>query len=248
MSGWVALGMLAISASWKWLLLIVVIAGVTVGALFAAGVFTGGGDKLSPTPPRVAGPTPTVTVPPTKIPTLAATRVPRPAATQSPTLAPPPGPRPTASPAPTPTPAQFQEATPTPAPTAVPGVEVLIYAQGARNLGSLQFVLGYEPTVLAATKVARGTIARDAILEFTANVPGRVWAGIVDANGMTGDGPVAVISFDVVGHGEASTALTLAEVMAYDANTLVDIITRTSEGIFQVSDRSFISPTLSFSR
>ncbi len=234
MSGWLAIVLVAIGTNWKRLLAGLALVGVIVGVLFAAGVFSGDGDGRSPTSAGV----------------LTATPVPTPAPTSSFTVAPIPTPSPTPSPTatPTPTPEPTPSATAAPTPI-VPGeVEVVIQANGAGNVGSLEFVLVYEPAVLKVTTMEQGTLARDAMVEFTTQEPGRVWARIIDAEGITGDGPLAVISFKVVGRSDSSTSLTLAAVSAFDATTLVDLITQTSDGSFRAEDLSITAPTLTFTQ
>ncbi len=236
MSGWLAIVLVAIGTSWKWLLAGLALVGVIVGVLFAAGVFSGDGDGRSPTSAGLL----TVT------PTPSATPVPTPAPTSTPAVVPTPTPSPTPSPTATPTPTPSATATPTPI---VAGeVEVVIQANGAGNVGSLEFVLVYEPAVLEVTTTEQGTLARDAMVEFTTKEPGRVWARIIDADGITGDGPLAVISFKVVGRSDSSTSLTLAAVSAFDATTLVDLITQTSDGSFRAEDLSITAPTLTFTQ
>lgn len=226
---------LGIGASYKWLLGMAVIIGVTVGALFAAGVLGGGDEPVTPGPSLSSVATPT----PKPMPTPIATVPPSP--TPVPTLIPTPTAAPVAAP-PTPT--------ATPEPTVAPAkvVAVPIFLEGATNVGSLEFVLIYEPTVLAVTKVEPGALASNALLESSARTPGLVWAGMIDANGISGDGPVAVVTFTVIGVGESSTLLTLENVVAHDATSLLDIITLSSPGSFTVKDRSLTPPSLGFRR
>ena len=90
------------------------------------------------------------------------------------------------------------------------------------------------------------SIPSDALLDSSIRTPGLVWAGIIDANGISGDGSAAIITFAVVGEAGSSTPLTLDSVVAYDASTLLDIITSASSGNFIVNDRSVTAPSLSF--
>ena len=217
---------IAIGTSYKWLLGMTVIVGVVLGGLFVAGVFGGGGDSDD------------------RLPILSATPGPSP----TPALAPTPTLEPTATPAPKVEPTLA----PTPAPTSTPMVvlpvefKVSINLKGAANVGSLEFVLRYEPTVLKVTGVEIGALARGALLQSSTDTPGVVWAGMIDANGINGDGPAAVITFTVVGDSDASTLLELASVAAYDANTLVDIIAQASPGSYAVRNGSLSAPSLVF--
>ena len=225
---------IAIGASYKWLLGLMVIVGVVIGALFAAGVLGGDGEQdtlgSGLTSATVPVPSPTATPPPTVSPQPSAV----PTALPTPTLVPlpPPTTTPTVTPAP---------------PSATPReITVPIFLQGATNVGSLEFVLVYEPSVLQFTKVEGGSLGSNALLESSNGTPGQVWAGMIDANGMTGDGHAALVTFRVIGNGESSTALTLESVVAYDANTLLDMITQMSPGSFTVKDLSLIPPSVGF--
>ena len=223
---------IAIGASYKWLLGAAVIIGVTVGALFAAGVF-GGGDE-----PGTLGPS------------LVSISTPTPTPTPTPTVAPSPPPVPTLIPTPTAAPVVVVLPTPTATPerTVAPPTEITvpIFLEGAANVGSLEFALVYEPAVLEFTKLEPGALASNALLYSSDRTPGLVWAVMADANGMSGDGPAALVTFSVIGNGESSTTLTLESVSAHDASTLLDIITRSVPGNFTVADASLTPPSLGF--
>lgn len=113
-------------------------------------------------------------------------------------------------------------------------------------MGSLEFILVYEPTVLIVTKVEQGALTSNALLEYSATTPGLVWAGMIDANGISGDGPAAVVTFEVIGSEGSSSALTVKNVVAHDATTLLDIIAQTSPGIFTLNDSSITPPSMKF--
>lgn len=225
---------LALISSYKWLIGAMVIAGVVVGALFASGVIGGGDDS--------GGPAPVTASIPTRVPLATPTPTPSPTSTPRPTAEATAVPNPTTAPLPAPT------QPPTPAPTAVlpKEVKVPVLLEGAANVGSLEFVLSYEPTVLEVTGVEKGFMANNALLDSSIRTPGLVWTGIIDVNGISGDGSAAIITFAVVGDAGSNTALRLDSVVAYDASTLLDIITSASGGHFIVNDRSVTAPSLSF--
>ena len=236
---------IAVATSYKWLLGLIAVVGILIGALFAAGVL-GGGDSGSSGPNFASVPTPEVTPTPTPAPTpiTATNPTPTPTLTPAPTLTPTATVAPTATiePPPPPTP------TNTPAPTvALPReIEVPVLLQGAAGVGSLEFVLLYEPTVLEVTGVKTGALVTTALLESSTLTSGSLWAGIIDAEGISGDGPVAVITFAIVGDSESNSALTLDNVAAYDASLLLDIIAQASAGSFTVKDHSLTAPSLGF--
>ena len=92
------------------------------------------------------------------------------------------------------------------------------------------FYLGTATASTQAVGVEKGTLAGNAMMDFTTARPGRVWVGIVDSNGINGNGSLVVVSFQEVGQGAATGQLTLENVEAYDAQTLIDIITQATPG------------------
>lgn len=118
-----------------------------------------------------------------------------------------------------------------------------INAKGASKVGSLEFVLVYDPSVLEATKVEKGMLAGNTMMESSVETPGRVWVGMIDPNGMNGDDSVAMVSFKVLGK-EGISALDLESIDAHNAETLFDIVTEASLGTFIVKDHSFTAPVI----
>ena len=222
---------IALSASYKWLLGITAVAGILVGALFAAGVL-GGGDSEDDTPRIIP------------------TRVPAATSRTSPTLVPAistPTRQPTATAAPTAQPTPVPQASPTvPAPVVVERVQVPVLLQGAANVGSLEFVLTYDAAVLEAESVELGFLASGALLDFSTETPGALWVAMADANGMTGDGSVVLITFRVLDGNGPGSALELVDVAAFEATSLLDIITDAIPGTFTPTGGGVSSPTLEF--
>ena len=223
---WLEMGLIALSDHWKWavgaatVLLVVVIGTLFLGVL--------GSDTAE------AGPGPSVILEPTAIPDEVSTPVPTSppdvVSTRSPTAVP------TLSP---------QLADPVVLPSTV---NVPIYLTGAKNVGSLEFVLTYDPTVLEVSDVEAGGLAQNSLFDFGVRVPGRLWAGLIDTDGINGDGPVAVVSFEVIGPGSSASRLTLENVATYDARSLLDILTDATSGSFTVDGPTLTAPVLAFPR
>jgi len=112
--------------------------------------------------------------------------------------------------------------------------EVPIEVTGAANIGSMYLELAYDATVLTPTEVKRGKLTANSLLQPNLDDPGRVKIALIDANGFSGDGSVAVVVFDVPGKDGATSALTLENVRANDATTLADIPTAVENGTFRV--------------
>jgi hypothetical protein len=154
---------------------------------------------------------------------------------------------------PTPTPAAAATKTPTPAPatkpTTVPApkfISVPILATLAKNVGSLEFVLVYDPAKLEFAQMEPGVLTGSALIDSSSSQPGRVWAGIVDVEGITGSGPVAVVKFNILERSAGDLPLTLENIAAFDASTLVDIVTATTPGQFNTSGLALLSPIVTF--
>jgi len=211
---------IGIATSWKWLLGSTAVVAALVGILFGVGVLGGGGEAgTTDNTPLATSPTPT------------------PAASPSPTQA--------ASPSPT----QVVTPTVTPQPTVAPAakfISVPVLATRANNVGSLEFVLVYDPAKLELAQVERGLLSGDALIDYSSPGPGRLWAGIIDINGLDGSGPVAVVKFKVRDNVGGTMPLSLESISAYDANTLVDILTTTTPGEFTGAALTPLSPIVTF--
>ena len=215
---------IGILSSWRWLLGSAAVVGALVGLLFAVGVLGGGSDGSgAELPSAIASPTPT------------------PAASTNPTAVP----QPTPTLAPTVAPTVAPTLTPTVAP-APKFISVPILATRANNVGSLEFVLVYDPAKLELEQVERGLLSGDALIDSSTPSPGRLWTGIIDINGIDGSGPVAVVRFKIRDNVGGTMPFTLENVAAFDANTLVDIVTGTTPGKFTVSGVTPLSPIVTF--
>ena len=231
MKTWIGIGLLAMRASWKWLLALFVVVVLVAAGFIAWGILLEDSEAEAANNVETAEPT----VAPK------ATSVPKPVPSQAPKATTAPRPpvdvvvAPTAVVAPTPAPTR-PPATPTVAPppptpsTPTSYVDVPIHLTGAANVGSLEFVLVYDPEVLQVANVAPGTLANSAVIGSNAIAPGRVWVGVADARGIDGSGIVATVTFDVVGRQEGSSHLTLEQIVAHDATSLLDILSNATAG------------------
>ncbi|MEE3246664.1 MAG: cohesin domain-containing protein [Chloroflexota bacterium] len=205
------------TTSWRWLLGSTAVAGALVGLLFGIGVIGGGvGDGDSN--PRLASVSATPT-PDADPGTISESTIPD------------------ASPTAIPEPAVIESAK---------FISVPILATRADNVGSLEFVLTYDPAKVELAQVERGLLSGDALIDSGSPSPGRLWAGIIDINGITGSGPVAVVKFKIKDDADGTMPLSLESIAAYDANTLVDIVTRTTAGAFNIAEAGALSPIVTF--
>ena len=248
MKTWIGIGLLAVRASWKWLLALFVVVVLVVAGFVARGILLE--DSEAKAAINVATPEPAVAPEDTFLPEAVPPQVPK--ATTAPR------PRvdvvvaPTAvvapTPAPTKPPATPTVAPPPPTPSAPASVDVPVHLTGAANVGSLEFVLAYDPDILQVANVAPGALANAAVIGSNALAPGRVWVGVADAKGIDGSGAVATVTFDIVGRDKGSSHLTLEQIAAHDSTTLVDILSDATAGEYDVEEHHVTGPTLVFTR
>lgn len=223
---WLDIGLIALSDHWKWALgAATILVVVVVGTLFL-GVLGSDTAAADPAPSTILQPTAVPDAIPTPIPTsppkVIATKSPVAVPTLAPVLA---------------------------DPEVLPStVNVPIYLTDAKNVGSLEFVFTYDPLVLEVADVEAGGLAQNSLFDFGTRQPGRLWLGIIDTDGINGDGPVAVVSFKAIGPGSGASRLTLENVSTYDATSLLDILTDATSGSFTIKGLALTAPTLSFPR
>ena len=223
---WVDLGLLALADHWK-----VVLGGVSILVVVVVGTLLFG---VLGSDTAAADLTSTTSVQPTAVPDTVSTPVPTPVAKLAPT------PLPKANPT-----SSRKLIDPI---VLLTNVNVPIHLTGAENIGSLEFVLTYDPSVLEVSGVEAGGLAQSALFDFGIRSPGRLWAGLIDSEGINGDGPIAVVSFKVVGPGASTSLLALENITTYDASSLLDILTNATSGSFTVDGRALTAPTLAFPR
>ena len=223
---WVDLGLLALADHWK-----VVLGGVSILVVVVVGTLLFG---VLGSDTAAADLTSTTSVQPTAVPDTVSTPVPTPVAKLAPT------PLPKANPT-----SSRKMIDPI---VLLPNVNVPIHLTGAENIGSLEFVLTYDPSVLEVSGVEAGGLAQSALFDFGTRSPGRLWAGLIDSEGINGDGPIAVVSFKVVGPGASTSLLALESITTYDASSLLDVLTNATSGSFTVDGRALTAPTLAFPR
>ena len=132
--------------------------------------------------------------------------------------------------------------------TAAGDLKVSIDARNASNLGSLELTLTYDPAVVKAVSVEKGSLAPNASLEYSVDKPGKVWLGMVDAGGINGSGTLATISLNVTGSGDASSALNFEKVAANRSTNLMEIITQNMPGSVKIKSKAVTNPSITFSQ
>ena len=217
--------------------------------------------------------TPVVEIKPTAAPVARA-------ATPTPTTVPTKAPVPTLVPTVAPTQAPTPETEPVPQPTPVVAVEpdrieVPVTLSNARSVGSLEFVLVYNPEVLELLEVEKGKLAGNSLIDSSSHTPGRVWTALINPQGISGNGEVARFTFEVIAPGTTGSESTvsgsresgpaadaglnvaadmesfdsmlrLESVSAYSAATLLDLLAEPAAGGFTREGLDVKTPVVAF--
>jgi len=114
-------------------------------------------------------------------------------------------------------------------------VDVPIILEGASDVGSMDIVLTYDSNVLRAVAVEAGKLGKNAFVEANTAREGAVIIALADSSGITGDGAVATISFEVIGDTGSTSYLTLESVSVSNTE-LVELVTTTESGTFSIEE------------
>ena len=74
-------------------------------------------------------------------------------------------------------------------------IAVPISLAGASAVGAIEFDLAYDANVCTATKIEKGALAANTMLESSVSKPGRVRIALVSQAGISGDGVLATVHF-----------------------------------------------------
>jgi regulation of enolase protein 1 (concanavalin A-like superfamily) len=100
--------------------------------------------------------------------------------------------------------------------TVSPGgtVTVPIRLDKAQNIGSMNFILTYDPNVLKVTRVDKGSLLANIAFAPNYKQPPVIRFGFAAKDGVSGSGPMAYVEFEAIGSGGSSSPLTLSEILA----------------------------------
>ena len=123
-------------------------------------------------------------------------------------------------------------------------VELPIAVRNAFNLGSLLVEVGYDTGMLELQSVKAGALGRKGLLESNEETPGMVRIGLVDPNGINGDGEIITLVF-LSNQSGGSSPYTLELVEASDTD-LRDLVAQVNSSQFSGVGEPFTPPALIF--
>ena len=115
-------------------------------------------------------------------------------------------------------------------------VEVPIMMSNGADVGSMDLVVTYDPDILSVSSVEKGDLT-NGMLQANTETEGNIIISIVDVDGITGDGELVLMSFDVIGEEAGSSSLAFTSAQANDVNTYIDIQVGTSDGTVTVEKK-----------
>jgi hypothetical protein len=111
--------------------------------------------------------------------------------------------------------------------------EIPVKVSGALNLGAMDIVITYDPAVLQFSRADLGEISTNGIIEENSATPGTVKIGLVDTKGISGDGTLIKLQYNVIGKSGATTQVKPQVSGAWNLD-LVDIQTTNSGGTISI--------------
>jgi len=104
--------------------------------------------------------------------------------------------------------------------TAIPGgtVSVPVRLQNVGDVGSLNFNVTYDSSVINIDRVDKGSLLSGISFVVNPNETGIIRFGFATVNGISGTGPIGYIVCNAVGSAGSSTPLTISEVEATDSS------------------------------
>ena len=114
-------------------------------------------------------------------------------------------------------------------------VKVPINVVGASNLAAMDISLTYDSSVLKGIEGDSGALATNALVESNEIEAGKMLISFVDTSGISGDGAILEVTFEVIGDSGASTQIAI-EAEGYDVDRL-DVPLETAPGTFRVVEK-----------
>jgi hypothetical protein len=100
-------------------------------------------------------------------------------------------------------------------------IQVPINIKNAKKIGNMDLLLTYDPTVLKAIEVIKGSLTGETMFESNVQTSPEIRISFASTNGISGDGSIAYITFQAIKSATSSVAFT--DALANEAGTMVAI-------------------------
>jgi hypothetical protein len=108
------------------------------------------------------------------------------------------------------------------------------------KIGNMDITLIYDPSVLEATEVTKGDLTTDSLFECNI-LAGTILISLADAEGFSGNGSIAYVTFNVIGAADSTSPLQIAALAANRAEDYEALTIPTNDGVFKVESGLTIS-------
>ena len=109
----------------------------------------------------------------------------------------------------------------------------LILSGIQETVGNMDLTLYYDPEILEATEVIKGSLTTDTLFDYNIN-GGTARISLADNEGFSGDGSVAYVRFNVIGIEGSISPLDIESVLTNRAADYGQVNIPTSNGVFRV--------------
>jgi hypothetical protein len=108
-----------------------------------------------------------------------------------------------------------------------------VTVSGASGLGGVDLTVTYDPKVLKFVSAEAGALSTNGMIESNEPTSGTVLIGAVDSKGMTGDGTIVAMTFNVIGANGATSPVGVEVRGAYTTDQK-DVASQASGGTITV--------------
>ena len=108
------------------------------------------------------------------------------------------------------------------------------------KIGNMDITLSYDPSVLEATAVTKGDLTTDSLFEYNI-MAGTIMISLADADGFSGNGTIAYVTFNVIGAVDSTSPLLIAALAANLAEDYEALMIPTHDGVFRVESGLTVS-------
>lgn len=118
-------------------------------------------------------------------------------------------------------------------------VQVPIRLHQAQDIGSMNFVVTYDPQVLRVLAVQRGFLLSRVMLATNHGEPPLIRFGFATTDGVSGNGPVAYVKLQAIGPEGSSSPLTFSQVVPKDTSGR-DLSVSTQSGTVTIETKTLL--------